>query len=119
MITIELRDVTLHAYHGIFEGEDKTGSPYIINLLVSYDDSNSDFTDVSDTINYAELYDIIRARMQVPTGLLEKVCDSTIRQIHQQYPSILEIEMSIYKLQPPIEQFQGKVGVTIKRKFNA
>jgi dihydroneopterin aldolase len=118
MITIELCDIRLHAYHGIFEGEEKTGSPYIVNLLVTYDDTNIEFNDISDTINYAELYKIIRNRMQIPTGLIEKVCDSIIRHIKHQYPFVKEVDLSIYKLQAPIENFQGKVGVRMNRKFN-
>ncbi len=118
MITIELHDVQIHAYHGIFEGEVKTGSPYIVNLSVTYDDSDSKFDDIYDTVNYADLYKIIKNRMQIPTGLLEKVCDSIVRHIKHQYPFVKEVELSVYKLQAPIENFQGKAGVRMNRKFN-
>jgi dihydroneopterin aldolase len=118
MITIELRDLELHAFHGIFEGEEKVGSSYLVNLAVTYEDKNLNFEDVSDTINYADLFNIIKNRMHIPTGLLEKVCDSIVRHIRHQYPYINEVQLSIYKLQPPIEGFQGKVGVTMNRKFN-
>jgi 7,8-dihydroneopterin aldolase/epimerase/oxygenase len=119
MITIELRDLEIHAFHGIYEGEDKTGSPYIVNLAATYDDQNIDFNTIDDTINYAELYKIVRNRMQIPTGLLERVCDSIIRHIKHQYPYIREIDLSIHKLQAPINDFQGKAGVRMNRKFNA
>lgn len=118
MIVIELRDVQLYAYHGIFEGEEKTGSPYIVNLSVSYDDKDATFDDINDTINYAELYSIIKNRMAIPTGLVEKVCDSIVRHIKHQYSFVKEIELSIYKLRAPIENFQGTVGVRMNRKFN-
>lgn len=42
MITIELNDIQLQAFHGIDEGEDKIGNPYIINLQVKYDERDSD-----------------------------------------------------------------------------
>ncbi|MBO9571210.1 MAG: dihydroneopterin aldolase, partial [Chitinophagaceae bacterium] len=112
MISIELHDVHLHAFHGIYEGEEKIGNPYIINLDVKYEEGSADFDDISNTINYVDLYEIIKQRMQIPTGLLEKVCESIIRRIKHQYPFIKEVSLSLYKLQPPLLNFQGKVGVT-------
>ncbi len=38
MISIELIDVQLHGFHGIYEGEGKIGNPYIINLEVKYNE---------------------------------------------------------------------------------
>ena len=118
MTTIELRDIRLTAFHGIFEGEQKTGNPYLIDLLVKYDERNSDFSDINGTINYADLYAIVKNTMQIPEGLLEKVCDKIIRRIRHNYAFIREVEISITKLQPPIEGLQGKVGVRMNRMFN-
>lgn len=119
MITIELRNIELHAYHGIFPGEEKTGSPYIVNCEVTYDEKDRNFDNISDTISYADLFGIIKKSMSVPVGLIEKVCDSIITHIRHQYPFITEIDLSIYKLKAPIEEFNGKVGVRMNRKFNA
>ena len=118
MVAIELMDIRMHAFHGIFEGEEKTGSDYLINLQVKYDESSRDFDDISNTINYADLYEIIRQRMLIPTGLVEKVCEGIIRRIRHQYSYVSEVNLSIYKLQAPIENLQGRVGVTMNKKFN-
>jgi dihydroneopterin aldolase len=118
MITIHLNNVQLHAFHGIYEGEEKTGNPYIINLDVSYDEKVSNFEELKNTIDYVDLFEIVRIRMQVPTGLLEKVCEGVIRRIRHQYPFVKEVNLSIHKLQAPIEHFQGTVGVSMNKKFN-
>lgn len=118
MITIELQDVYMHAFHGIYEGEEKIGNPYIINLTVKYDERLTDLEDINNTINYVDLYDIVKKRMMIPTGLLEKVCDGIIRHIKHQYPFITEASLSIYKIQPTITEFQGRVGVSMNKKFN-
>jgi dihydroneopterin aldolase len=118
MISIELHDLHMHAYHGIFEGEERVGNPYIVNLEVKYDESQRNFDDINNTISYVDLYDIVKQRMQIPTGLLEKVCESIIRRIKHQYSYIKEVNLSIYKLQAPIENLNGKVGVTMNKKFN-
>jgi dihydroneopterin aldolase len=116
-MSIHLRDVEIHAFHGVYEGEEKIGNPYIVNLEVKFEEKDSSFEDINGTINYVELFNIIKTRMQVNTLLLEKVCDSIVRHIRHQYPFIKEIDLSVYKLQAPIKNFQGKVGVSLNKKF--
>jgi 7,8-dihydroneopterin aldolase/epimerase/oxygenase len=118
MISIELVDVHMYGYHGIFEGEEKAGNPYIVNLRVKYNEKDNDFESINDTINYEDLYQIVKQRMQIPTGLLEKICANVIRHIKHQYPFVKEVDLSIQKLQPPLQEFQGNVGVSMNRKFN-
>jgi dihydroneopterin aldolase len=118
MVVIELNQVKLHAFHGIYEGEKLTGSAYEINVRVVYEEGDSTFDDLKNTINYVEILDIVKQRMRIPTGLLEKVADSIIRKIRHQYPFCTEISISIYKLDAPVENFQGKLGVTLHKKFD-
>ena len=118
MVVIELNQVKLRAFHGIYEGEKLTGSDYEINVRVVYEEGDSTFDDLKNTINYVEILDIVKQRMRIPTGLLEKVADSIIRKIRHQYPFSTEISISIYKLDAPVENFQGKLGVTIHKKFD-
>ena len=118
MIAIELQDVKFFAFHGLYEGEQKTGNTYVVNLQVRYEEKDRDFEDISDTINYADLFTIVKKRMQIPAGLLERVCDSIIRHIKHQYPFISEVEISIFKLAAPIPELEGKVGVRMTKKYN-
>jgi dihydroneopterin aldolase len=48
---------------------------------------------------------------------LEKICQDIILKIKNQYPVVTEIRITIYKLQAPIENFIGKVGVTMHQVF--
>ncbi|HEY0677531.1 MAG TPA: dihydroneopterin aldolase [Chitinophagaceae bacterium] len=118
MVTVHLREVILYAFHGLYEEEHKTGNNYEINLDVIYDERNSKFESIHDTISYEDLFGIVKRKMQAPTLLLEKICEGIIRKIKHEYPNVLEINVSIFKLQPPIENLQGKVGVTIRKKFD-
>lgn len=120
MLTIELQQIKLHAFHGLYPGEERLGSPYEVSLKAQcMEPANGTYQELSDTINYAALYEIIRKRMAVPTPLLETVADEIIRDINRLFPRINQIEISIFKLQPPIAQFEGRVGVTINRSFHA
>lgn len=118
MISIQLIDLHMYAYHGIFEGEEKVGNPYIVNLSAKYEEKDSDFTNISDTINYEDLHNIVKHWMEIPTGLLEKICVNIIRHIKHNYPFVKEIDLSIQKIRPPLHQYEGSVGVTMNRKFN-
>lgn len=119
MITIELQDVRVHAFHGIYEGERTTGNPYIVNLQVKYEETAGALGNITGTINYVELYQLVKNTMMEPRDLLEQVCDAIINQVSERFPFVKEVEISVYKLQAPIEGFQGKVGVRMNRSFNA
>jgi dihydroneopterin aldolase len=119
MVTVELKDIRLHAFHGFYEGEQVEGSPYLINLEVQYAESEgAEYENINETIDYATLFSIVRQRMLVPTPLLEKVAASIIRKIKNAYPVARAISISIYKLKPPIPHFEGNVGITLCKTFD-
>ena len=118
MVTVHLHDIIMHAFHGLYAEEHKTGNNYEINLDVTYEERGSHFETIQDTISYEDLFGIVKKRMQAPTPLLEKVCEGIIRKIKHEYPGVREVAISMYKLQPPIENLQGKVGVTMRKIFD-
>jgi dihydroneopterin aldolase len=118
MVTIHLNKVIMHAHHGVYKEEEKIGSNYELNLAVKFDEDNSKFERINDTISYEDLFAIVKKKMMVPTPLLEKVCEGIIRKIRHEFSGIREISVSIFKLEPPMENFQGRVGVTMRKKFD-
>jgi 7,8-dihydroneopterin aldolase/epimerase/oxygenase len=118
MVVIELQQVRLQAFHGVYSGEEKTGSNYEINVRVAYEEGDCTFDDLNNTINYVEILRIVKQRMQVSTGLLEKVALGIITEVKEQYPFTREVVLSIYKLDAPVENFQGKIGVTLHKQFD-
>jgi 7,8-dihydroneopterin aldolase/epimerase/oxygenase len=118
MVTIQLHQLVMHAFHGLYEEEHKTGNNYEINLDVTYKEKDNKFEHIHDTISYEELFGIVKRRMQAPEALLEKVCEGIIRKIKHEYPEVREVAISIFKLQPPIENLQGKVGVSMRKHFD-
>ena len=61
---------------------------------------------IADTINYEDIYQIIRDQMNAPQLLMETVCQKIFIQIHQAFPFILKISVTLRKKNPPLE---GKV----------
>jgi 7,8-dihydroneopterin aldolase/epimerase/oxygenase len=118
MVTVQLADLRFHAFHGIYEEEKIKGSEYEVHLQVKYEEKKIKFNDIKNVIDYVELYKIIKKRMAAPTPLLEEVAESIIRKIRHEYSFAKEVIITIFKLQPPIEDFVGKVGVTLHKKFD-
>lgn len=117
MVSIELLDVRMFAFHGLHDGEQKTGNEYVVNLLVSYQENTDSFESLQNTIDYVALFEIVKQRMHVATPLLEKLADGIIRKIKHRYSFVNEIKLSVHKLQAPIENFQGRIGVTLYKKY--
>ncbi len=117
MIIIELKHLRIQAFHGIYAGEKKTGSPYEVNVRVGYEEGTTEFDSLEDTINYEEVFTIVKQRMLIATPILEKVAQDIIRKIKHRYPFTREVLVSVYKLEAPMENFEGKIGVTMEKKF--
>ena len=118
MLTVQLCDLLFTASHGIYEGESVLGNDFLVNLQVEYDEKNVKFDSIDNVISYEELYNIVSKRMAIPSPLLEEVADTIIRKLKHRYSSAKVVTISIYKLNPPIEGFQGKVGITLQKKFD-
>ena len=118
MLTIHLHDLKFYAHHGIYEEESRSGSNYEVNLDVKFEEPKKGFEDISDTVNYEDLFAIVKKKMAVRANLIENVCESIIRNVQHQYKTVKEVSVTIYKLEAPIENLQGKVGVTMRKKFD-
>ena len=117
MVTVQLHKLIFSGRHGVFKEELATGNSFEVNLDVSYEESEHPFTGLDSIVNYVTLFDIIKERMHQPSPLSEKIADEMISKIREQYPFIREVILSIYKLQAPIGNFQGKAGMTLHKKF--
>ncbi|MEO5996024.1 MAG: dihydroneopterin aldolase [Chitinophagaceae bacterium] len=117
MLSVQLFDLNFHAFHGLYAEEAKVGSNFQVNLTVNYDEERLAMNDINSLINYEVLYDIVKKRMAIPSNLLEEVADTIILKIRHKYSMVKDITISIFKLQAPIENFQGKVGITLKKQF--
>lgn len=117
MVTVQLHNLLFSGRHGVFKEELATGNTFEVNLDVLYDESTRPFEGLDSIVNYVSLFDIIKTRMLQPSPLLEKIADEIIVKIRELYPFVREVILSIYKLQAPIGNFQGKAGMTLHKKF--
>ena len=111
---VHIDGIRLHARHGVLPQEQLTGNDYIINVRVGYDISRAMQTDdVADTLNYAEVYNIIKEEMSVPSKLIEHVAGRIADRLMDSYSQISSVMLRITKCNPPMGADCDGAGVEI------
>lgn len=111
---VHIDGIRLHARHGVLPQEQLTGNDYIINVRASYDISRAMQTDdVADTLNYAEVYNIIKEEMSIPSKLIEHVAGRIADRLMDSYSQISSIMLRITKCNPPMGADCNGAGVEI------
>jgi len=100
---ILLRGVCFHAFIGVGEQERCVGNDFILDLRIGYSLANAmKSDDVMDTLNYAEVYDLIKNVMQHPMKLLEAAAGCIVDNLTATYKGIESIDLKLIKLNPPM-----------------
>lgn len=100
---ISLDDMRFYAYHGVMEQERRVGGEYSVSLTVEADLTDVSRTDdIADTINYAELYELVKREMATPSKLLEHVAARIGQRAIEAYERITAVTIKVTKLNPPM-----------------
>ena len=117
MITIHLHNLKFYSYHGVHEEEKILGNEYEVNADIQFHEEDVQIHTLSETINYVDLFEIIKNRMKIPTQLLETVVMEIGYSIYEKYNHVTSIDISLKKNHPPIEGIEGTVGVSWHKEF--
>lgn len=117
MITVHLYNLKFYAFHGVHEEEKLLGNEYEVNADIQFHEEHTQINDLEQTINYADVYEMIKKRMHIPTSLLETVVMDIGNSIYEKYNYVRYINVSLKKIHPPIESIEGSVGVTWHKEF--
>ena len=111
MFTIHLKDLKFHAYHGLYDIEKEKGNHFELNVAIDVGISDKKITAIEQTVDYSKVYAVIEARMKMATPLLETLLQDMALLISAMDKRITKINLHIIKLNPPIPNFNGLVGV--------
>lgn len=115
MECIELKKLLIHAYHGVMEQERNVGNNYRIDLKLFLDLSKAMESDkLEDTLNYADIFSLIKEEMAIPSHLIEHVAGRIVRKIKQKYPGISKMTLRLAKINPPVGGELQEAAVIIK-----
>lgn len=112
---IELRDIHLYSHHGVLEQERNIGAWFTIDITLGIENHQCAITDnLEDTINYAEVYDIIYKEMSQPSNLLEHVCNRILNRIFNTFATVSDAKITLCKDTPPMGGDRLKAAVTLE-----
>ena len=109
---IHLQGIKLYAYHGVDPQETAVGAYFIIDLKLKTDFSRASQTDdLVGTVSYADIYQVLKDEMQAPSKLLEHACQRMAQRIFNDFPTIEDLDIKLFKENPPMGAQAERVGV--------
>jgi dihydroneopterin aldolase len=114
---IEIKGIKSFGYHGVFESENIAGQDFFVDVLLELDLTRASISDdVSDTVNYSEITDLV---VEEVTGervaLIEKLAGRIADRIKKSYSQIVTVSVTVHKPQAPVNAQVKDISVTIKR----
>ncbi|MHA7129004.1 dihydroneopterin aldolase [Algoriphagus namhaensis] len=111
---VALEGIEFHAYHGAFPEESILGNRFTLDLELSTDFRKAMTHDLlQETVDYAKLYALIKARMDVKVKLLEHLGYLIIQDILEAYPQSTEIVLTLKKHHPALGGLVKYSAVTV------
>jgi dihydroneopterin aldolase len=114
--SVYLKNVRFFAYHGLYPEEAVKGNTFEVNLIIRYSNLER-ILSIEDTIDYVAVFEIVKRQMDIRRALIENLIESILDELKASFPAIVEIEIDIQKLNPPVEGLNGGVGVAIRHYY--
>lgn len=116
MSLITLSGMRFYAFHGCFEEEQKIGTHFLVEVAFETDTSRAQRSDdISDTVNYLEVYRVVQREMMQPSHLLEHVGDRIGEALLAAFPPMERVRVKVCKLNPPLGGQLESVSVEITK----
>jgi|688.fasta_scaffold136744_2 dihydroneopterin aldolase len=113
---IILKDIKLFGFHGVTELERISGTEFCINISISIESNeNRAITQLSDTIDYSEVFLLLKDEFAKPELLLEVLANRIASAVVKKYIIAQTVELTIMKLNAPIAGLDGQVGIKLKK----
>lgn len=114
---IFIRNARFFAHHGVLEQERYTGTHFFVDLEAIVDFTHALQTDeLTDTVSYADLFDIVRSEMEIPSKLIEHVGGRILEHIFRTYPEVEAVTLEITKENPPMGADCNGAGIRIEAR---
>ena len=111
---IILQGLRFHAHHGVMPQERTIGADFTIDLEVTTDFTPAMQTDdLSGTISYAQVYEIVRREMAQPSQLLEHAGGRIVKSLFAELPQVEAIRLRLLKDNPPVGADCTGMGIEI------
>ncbi len=111
---ISIENMEFFAYHGCFSEEQIIGTRFIVDLYIETNTATAEQSDkLSETINYQEVFLLVKEQMAIKSKLLEHVGRRILNLLESRYPEIEYAEIKVSKMNPPLGGKVGSVSLTL------
>lgn len=111
---VALVGIEFHAYHGAYPEESVLGNRFTLDLELETDFREAMLQDsLKDTVDYAKLYQLIKARMDVRVKLLEHLGHRIVSDILAAYPQVKTVKLTLKKHHPALGGIVQFSSVTV------
>lgn len=113
-LTVHIDRMRMRAFHGMFPQERIAGNIFTVTVSVTFPvtERQLESDSIVDTVSYADLADIIKRQMSVPSDLMEHVALRIVHDVRQLAPRSTGY-VTIDKLTPPLGAVMRSAGVTL------
>ncbi len=102
-LSVKLRKMKFFAYHGAYPEERQKGGTYTVSLELKLNDFKAAETDVlTDTVDYADVYQVVKQVMIVPSNIIEHVAQRIATAILDEFAIVRSVTVKLTKDNPPI-----------------
>ena len=113
-VTITLETMKFYACHGVKDEERMIGGHYTVDIAYTIDTNATQTDRIEDTVNYAEIFDLVKEEIMIPSLTIEHVSMRIVTAITTHFPQIKALEVKLSKLHPPVAGEMDKASVLIK-----
>lgn len=117
MGTILLEKMKFHAFHGVYPQERIIGGEFNVDIKLELSFGDAVFTDqITDTLNYEQIYQVVKEEMMIPSNLLEHVVERIGNKILADFPTVQSVETKLSKCHPAMGGDIGMVTVILEKR---
>jgi len=104
-------------YHGLFEQERKDGQDFFVDLTLAVDLKTASQSDaITDTVNYAEITDLVVEEITSnPVNLIEKLAARIAERVLNQHGKVISVTVTVHKPQAPVAAQLKDIAVVVTR----
>lgn len=114
---IEIKGIKSFGYHGVFESENIEGQDFFVDVSLEIDLSRASVSDdVTDTVNYAEITDlVVEEIVGERVALIEKLAGRIAARVKSSYSQVSKVTVTVHKPHAPVAAQVKDISVTISR----
>ena len=111
---IFIRGIQVHAYHGVFEEENRLGQKFHFDVDYWVDaQPYAKDDDYSRAVSYGDVHDAV---IEIAKGPIIKLIETLAALLLERFPSINQVRIEVHKPGAPIIGVFSDVGVEIIRR---